>query len=143
MARNSLRKKLGSSWNEYQRLRKNLKVLRFRVKNVDNVIRWRKNTKRTLIEYKGGKCERCGFDRDIPGAYDFHHRDPEEKDFQVSGSTRSLEKLKAEADKCELLCKICHVLEHESDSTNDRDKRVESLNVKIKKTEKAMKELRC
>lgn len=42
------------------------------------------------IEYKGGKCSICGYDR-CKGALEFHHMDPNEKDFGISaqGYTRA------------------------------------------------------
>lgn len=42
---------------------------------------------------KGGKCERCGYDKNL-SALEFHHRNPEEKEFQIDErhfSNRSLE----------------------------------------------------
>jgi hypothetical protein len=77
-----------------------------------NVVSWRVRAKMRLIDYKGGKCLRCGYDKRIPGAYDFHHRDPEQKDFGISGKTKSFEALKAEVDKCDLLCRRCHAEVH-------------------------------
>ena len=77
-----------------------------------NVVSWRVRTKMRLIDYKGGKCLRCGYDKRIPGAYDFHHRDPEQKDFGIGGKTKSFEALKAEVDKCDLLCRRCHAEVH-------------------------------
>ena len=74
----------------------------------DAVIDIRRRNKIKLVEYKGGKCERCGYDKCID-ALEFHHLNPDEKDFGVScGDTRSLEKLKAEADKCIMVCANCH-----------------------------------
>jgi hypothetical protein len=75
----------------------------------DAVARRRKKVKRLLVEYKGGKCERCSYDRCVE-ALDFHHRDPNEKDFSISkdGHTLALEKLKQEVDKCDLVCANCH-----------------------------------
>lgn len=46
------------------------------------VMNWRNRTKIKLIEYKGNKCEKCGFCKPIPSAYDFHHNDPQKKDFE-------------------------------------------------------------
>jgi hypothetical protein len=43
---------------------------------------------------------------------EFHHRDPDGKDFKVSQGSWSLERMKAEADKCALLCANCHREEH-------------------------------
>ncbi|MHA2279802.1 MAG: hypothetical protein ACXAC5_02790 [Promethearchaeota archaeon] len=138
MARNNLREKLGDNWDEYQRLRKNLKALRYKLKNVEWVINWRRRTKKLLIEYKGGKCERCGFDHDIPAAYDFHHRDPASKDFIIGGTTRSLKRLKEEADKCELLCKICHAVEHADNIAPNRQKTAQRYAKQIQDTEEAL-----
>ena len=76
------------------------------------VVYWRIRTKMRLIDYKGGQCQRCGYNKPIPGAYDFHHRDPEQKDFGISGKTKSFESLKAEVDKCDLLCRTCHAEVH-------------------------------
>lgn len=96
------------AWNEYQKERKLQKVRTWRARNVEKVSRWRRRRKNELIEYKGGKCEHCGFDKPWPECYDFHHRDPSEKNFQIGGCTRSIKILKVEADKCVMLCAICH-----------------------------------
>jgi len=73
----------------------------------------RKKVKRLLVEYKGGKCEKCGYNKYVE-VLDFHHRDPNEKDFGISahGNTLNLEKAKKEVDKCSLLCANCHREEH-------------------------------
>lgn len=65
------------------------------------------------IEYKGSACQRCGYDR-CEGALVFHHTEPGAKDFGVSekGYTRSWEKVRAELDKCLLLCSNCHAEVH-------------------------------
>jgi len=79
--------------------------------NIDSVISWRKRTKLKLVEYKGGKCEMCGYDKFIQGL-EFHHLDPNEKDFTISGKSWSFEKLKKEVDKCILVCSNCHIEVH-------------------------------
>jgi len=78
------------------------------------VSRKRKKLKKDLVEYKGGKCEKCGYDKCV-AAMDFHHINPKEKDFALSqnGHTQSWEKLKKEADKCILVCANCHRELHE------------------------------
>ena len=85
------------------------KRLKCRKCNVDAVTKRRRKLKLLAIEYKGGKCERCGYAKS-PRSMDFHHRDPTQKDFGIaaSGITRSWEKVKIELDKCLLLCKNCH-----------------------------------
>lgn len=66
-----------------------------------------KRYKQLLVEYKGGKCQICGYNKCVQ-AMDFHHIDPNIKSFQISGGTKSLNKLKQEVDKCILLCSNCH-----------------------------------
>jgi DNA-binding CsgD family transcriptional regulator len=56
-------------------------------------------------------CERCGYDKNI-AALEFHHEDPNEKDFLISGKFYNLEKAVKEAEKCLLLCANCHREEH-------------------------------
>lgn len=78
----------------------------------ESVILWRKKVKEKLFLYKGGKCEKCGYNKCI-SAMHFHHINPNEKDFGISGKTLSFEKLKIEVDKCMLLCSNCHSEIHE------------------------------
>ena len=82
-----------------------------RHKNNVKVKKRRKKLKELAVEYKGGKCQNpsCGYDRCME-AMDFHHINPEEKDFGISskGFTRSWDKVKQELDKCVMLCANCH-----------------------------------
>lgn len=78
-----------------------------------NLRRYR--AKKLAVDYLGGKCK-CGWSGDVSG-FDFHHRNPEEKSFNVSGlklASISWEEAKVELDKCNLLCALCHRLEHSS-----------------------------
>lgn len=83
--------------------------------NSNNVIEWRRRAKIKLVEYKGGKCERCGYDKCIK-ALEFHHLNPKEKDFTISGKSWSFERLKKEVDKCILVCSNCHSEIHEENA---------------------------
>jgi hypothetical protein len=74
---------------------------------VANVINWRKDKKLKLIEYKGGGCEICKYNKSIR-ALSFHHRNPKMKDFNISAKSYSFERLKQEVDKCVLVCSNCH-----------------------------------
>ncbi len=73
------------------------------------VTKRRQKLKKLAVDYKGGKCEICGYDKCI-AAFDFHHKNPLEKEFgiSVSGNTKSWNKIKNEVDKCMLLCRNCH-----------------------------------
>lgn len=68
--------------------------------------------KKKAIEYLGGKCERCGYDGH-QAAFEFHHKDPTQKDFAIgSAANKSWKVIKEEIKKCELLCSNCHRIEH-------------------------------
>ena len=73
------------------------------------VARRRKKLREQAVEYKGGKCMFCGYDRYL-GALDFHHLNSEDKEFGISkdGITRSWKRVKKELDKCILVCSNCH-----------------------------------
>ncbi len=74
----------------------------------ERVIKWRKNKKIKLVEYKGGKCEICGYNKCIE-ALEFHHRNPEEKEFHISHkNVKNIEIYFKEVDKCILVCANCH-----------------------------------
>ena len=90
-----------------------------KIKNVESVSFWRKRTKQKLVDYKGGKCIECGYKKCID-ALEFHHRNPNEKEFGIStkGTTRSYKKLIKEVDKCDLLCSNCHKEIHYKLKTN-------------------------
>lgn len=73
------------------------------------VAKRRRKIKAMAIEYKGGRCQLCGYQR-YQGALELHHIDRTTKSFGIGdkGYTRSWEKVKAELDKCALLCANCH-----------------------------------
>jgi hypothetical protein len=113
-----LRKFLGEdNWLEYQRLRQKANNGKWSTNNSKHVIRWRQKKKKELIEYKGGKCQKCGYNKDCPTAYAFHHRDPKTKNFGIGsrGLCRSIKDLKNETDKCDLLCVRCHAELHDEE----------------------------
>ena len=73
-------------------------------------IRLRK-IKEQCVKYKGGKCQHCGYNKYL-GALEFHHTNPAEKDFSISGNLGPFETHKKELDKCICLCLVCHRIEH-------------------------------
>lgn len=77
----------------------------------DNVKITRKQIKQQLVDYKGGSCERCNYNKCLE-ALEFHHINPDEKDFTISKGIKNIESLKVEVDKCILLCANCHREEH-------------------------------
>ena len=76
---------------------------------VEAVQKRRDKLKLLAVEYKGGKCCICGYSKYI-GALEFHHLNPNNKDFGISskGYTRSFDLVKKELDKCILVCSNCH-----------------------------------
>jgi len=72
------------------------------------VAKRRRKIKLMAINYKGGRCQICGYDK-YPGALDLHHINGQ-KSFGIAdkGYTRSWEKTKKELDKCILVCANCH-----------------------------------
>jgi len=76
--------------------------------NYQRVKRKRKNNKIRLIELIGNKCYHCGYDKCID-ALEFHHKNPNEKEFNLScNMNRAYENLVEEAKKCIVLCANCH-----------------------------------
>lgn len=56
------------------------------------------------------KCQKCGYNR-CPDALEFHHTNPEEKDYTVSQALRlhkSEKEIQNEINKCVVLCSNCH-----------------------------------
>lgn len=85
--------------------------VRCRQCNADGVAKRRRRVKEILVEEAGGACRRCGFN-EAQVALEFHHLDPAVKSFGISaaGVTRSLDRQRAEAAKCVLLCANCHAM---------------------------------
>jgi hypothetical protein len=77
---------------------------------------WRKNSstfffyvkkKKWMNEIKSTlKCEKCG--ENHIATLDFHHINPNEKEFQIAQSYFSKEKILEEMKKCIVLCSNCH-----------------------------------
>jgi Zn ribbon nucleic-acid-binding protein len=81
--------------------------------NLQTIQRQREN-KIKMVDYKGGKCEKCGYNKSH-AALDFHHKDPSKKDFTIAHARLYSfnDKIKKELDKCVLLCANCHRETHE------------------------------
>jgi transposase-like protein len=76
---------------------------------VEMVSERRRRMKQILVDESGGGCALCGYAECI-GVLQFHHVDPATKRFGLGreGVTRSLQRARAEARKCVLLCANCH-----------------------------------
>jgi hypothetical protein len=74
-----------------------------------------------VLGVKLSGCKRCG--ESHPACLQFHHIDPSTKVDRVNrllAQTKSLEKVKIEISKCELLCGNCHAKEHWDETHKDR-----------------------
>ena len=74
----------------------------------------RRIIKKKMVEEAGGLCQRCH--QAFPDCvFDFHHRDESEKSFSLGDktSTVKLDLIRAEVEKCDLLCSNCHRIVHD------------------------------
>lgn len=94
--------------NKYLRTRNSAR----RTVRTTQATRRKRLRKLKCVEYLGGKCITCGYNTCLK-ALNFHHLDPKYKSFSVSQKLDADWKLlKAELDKCILLCFNCHMEEH-------------------------------
>ena len=74
----------------------------------------RKKIRAQIDEYKSKqKCEICGFDD--WRALQFHHKKGEDKLFEIGNAPQlgfSINKIKKEIDKCQVICANCHQILH-------------------------------
>ncbi len=61
------------------------------------------------------KCNRC--EEDDAACLDFHHSNPNEKEYGVGAMAKDFawDKVLAEIEKCEILCANCHRKEHNAE----------------------------
>lgn len=73
--------------------------------------------------YLGNKCKNCQ-QKYHPNVYDFHHRNPKDKEENLSSLFKQecfkmTDKVKKELDKCDLLCANCHRFIHAFDELKE------------------------
>lgn len=95
----------GNEFKDYQNKQRarcgscNTKIRRFRAKAA-------------AIKYLGEKCENCGWQGN-QAAFQFHHTNPEKKDFIIGNvANKKWDFIKKELKKCMLLCANCHAIQH-------------------------------
>ena len=100
-------------------------------KTGSHVVDLRRRVKIALVEAFGHKCAYCGL-IDEPVLYDFHHLNPQEKEFGIGNgaTTHSQEAYLQEAKKCVLLCSNCHRRIENKLITND-DLKIIPINEEI------------
>lgn len=81
------------------------------------------NNKQKAVEYMGGSCSICNYNRCLDALH-FHHKNPKEKETKVSAllklSENSWERIKEELDKCILVCANCHAEIHSQPIENKK-----------------------
>ncbi len=85
----------------------------------------RRLIKKILIDYKGGKCHRCGYNKNY-GALDFHHESNKRGSVSnfiskcLSSTETNIPELFNELNNCVVLCANCHREEHCEQYINGR-----------------------
>lgn len=73
-----------------------------------NIKNFRTRLKERAVYVMGEKCQCCGYNKCI-SALEFHHLNPEEKDFAFgTNCNRSWQNTRNEIQKCILVCANCH-----------------------------------
>lgn len=81
-----------------------------------NTIERMRENKRKAVEYKGGKCTRCGYSKCM-AALEFHHVGGGKDINPANLRSRRFDKIMPELDKCILVCGNCHREIHEEESS--------------------------
>ena len=77
----------------------------------------RAKNKARCVEYMGTVCKHCGTSDKLH----YHHVDPSTKEFNVGRElNRKWKVLKAELDKCIVLCASCHSKHHAKEQANEQ-----------------------
>lgn len=79
-------------------------------KSSEAVKKWRRTTKKRMVDSMGGKCQCCSYDK-CQDALEMHHLDPNVKEFSfgsVTANPISWKRICEELRKCILLCANCH-----------------------------------
>ncbi len=118
------------SYNNKKARRENPELIRARDREYYIKNKARKNAgvrertkifKQKCIDYLGGECKICGYNKCI-AVLDFHHRDPSTKKFEISRSGLVFsDRVIRELDKCDLLCSNCHKELHYDDENKLRE----------------------
>jgi len=78
----------------------------------------RRQKRKHFILLHGGECVTCGYNKNY-AALEFHHKEPGTKRFSLNNksiTSKSMVDLAKEAEKCLLLCRVCHAELHNPDA---------------------------
>lgn len=113
-------------WTEHCTQRKRKNTFNWRKNNPEKYVNRDVELKIRLLEERGGECLKCNYNKSL-GALDFHHRDPNKKEFGIGQIHRSYNKMKKEADKCDVLCSNCHRELHWKEGAKKRKDRIDKI----------------
>jgi len=86
------------------------------------------------------RCVYCG--EDHPATLQFHHRDPSQKEFNVSEfvtrNLGSIDKLNKEIEKCDVVCANCHLKYHYYHSHRQSRVTIESIANQLERAEQEL-----
>ena len=77
-----------------------------KAKRVEAVNKYKRSLKIKLVDAHGGRCFDCGI-AFPPFLFEFDHRDPTQKSFQISRLTK-FNLMLEESMKCDMVCPNCH-----------------------------------
>lgn len=78
--------------------------------SAEAVKKWRRETKKRMIDSMGGECQLCGYNK-CQEALELHHINPDEKELSfgaIRANPKAWLKIVEELKKCILLCSNCH-----------------------------------
>jgi len=105
-----------AKWNAYMReyYQKNKSDINKRFVAGGYLKRYFTKNKAVALTAKGGRCVVCGYayDGNNAAAFDFHHKDGEQRDIVGGMSQRGRQQMLEELEKCVLVCANCHRLIH-------------------------------
>lgn len=83
-------------------------------RNAEYVAKFRTKRRAMIKDYLGGKCAKCGNSENL----DVDHIDPETKSFTIGNNLQiKWESMEKELDKCQLLCRPCHLTKTKLEQT--------------------------
>lgn len=86
-------------------------------------MRAKRKKRRLIAQYiLGNECQNCG--EKHPATFDYHHIDPENKEFDINTGIKrhyALNRFIDELVKCVLLCSNCHRILHHEEVKNRRE----------------------
>lgn len=91
--------------------------------NEYSIRRWI-NRKIDVINYYGGKCLDCNLKLTDShySVFEFHHKEKLDKEFNWTKlRLKSIDKIHAELNKCDLLCANCHRIRHAIINENNKN----------------------